>query len=250
MSSQPLDRSTELGRLVHSARSDLPDAAVLSRIAAKLPEGAPPGAAGTSAAGLSGGMKLLLGLVVAGGVGAGSYAALEGGFGGTPQRAGAAEMPSDGAALAPQVAVAPAVAPPSVSAAAVAAQDAVAEDAVAQEAVARDVAAGQDAPSAAAKPASAAKTGKPGADSLSQEAKLLERARRELVKQPAKALATTQEHKRRFPNGLLSQEREVIAIQALKALKLEGEANRRAASFEAEHPESAHQRKVESVVEK
>lgn len=90
------------------------------------------------------------------------------------------------------------------------------------------------------------KANKPAAPS---EAAILERARRSLGKNPAGALAATQEHKRLYPNGVLAQEREVIAIEALKQLKREGEAKSRAESFETEHPESAHQRKVESILE-
>ena len=48
----------------------------------------------------------------------------------------------------------------------------------------------------------------------------------------------------------MAQEREVIAIEALKRLKRESEAKSRADAFETEHPESAHQRKVESILEK
>lgn len=242
MSEERLDQATELGQLVHSARGDLPDAALLSRVAARLPDGAFPTAspgAAASATGFSAGVKLLLGLVVAGGVGAASYAAFGGGSTGTTQRPGPIE-------------VATASAPAGASGASPEPAASVAPAPMASAATNPSAAAGQGSQAlpvarSAAPPVEQGKAS--AAASLSQEAKLLEQARRELVKQPAKALATTEQHKRRFPNGALSQEREVIAIQALKALKREREANSRAATFEAEHPGSAHQRKVESVVE-
>lgn len=77
------------------------------------------------------------------------------------------------------------------------------------------------------------------------EAKLLERARRELGASPALALTLANEHARRFPRGMLSQEREVIAIAALRRLGRIAEAEARAARFDRSYPNSAHQRTVD-----
>jgi len=79
------------------------------------------------------------------------------------------------------------------------------------------------------------------------EAALLERARSELSAQPAAALADAQLHAARFPHGLLAQEREVIAIAALRRLGRSAEANARAARFDARYPNSAHQHTVDDV---
>lgn len=76
------------------------------------------------------------------------------------------------------------------------------------------------------------------------EASLLEQARSLLATNPGRALALTRDHQRRFPNGVLSQEREVIAIDALSRLEREAEAEKRAKSFQERFPDSAHQRKV------
>jgi hypothetical protein len=81
------------------------------------------------------------------------------------------------------------------------------------------------------------------------EASLLERARRELNANPAAALALTNEHSTRFPNGVLAQEREVIAIAALRKLGRGAEADRRAASFALKYPGSAHARAVSTATQ-
>jgi hypothetical protein len=77
------------------------------------------------------------------------------------------------------------------------------------------------------------------------EVELLERARRALGSDPRRALSLTQEHRARFPQGVLGQEREVIAIEALRRLGRSEEAERRAGSFEQRYPDSAHRRSVE-----
>src|SRR5690606_4034242 len=64
------------------------------------------------------------------------------------------------------------------------------------------------------------------------EAELLERARRALAQDPKRALALTRQHQARFPKGLLTQEREVIAIEALRRLGREQDAKQRAGTFE------------------
>ncbi len=83
--------------------------------------------------------------------------------------------------------------------------------------------------------------------STQAEAALLEKARSELASSPAQALAATQEHAQRFPHGLLTQEREVIAISALRRLGRTAEADARAARFEKRYPNSAHQHAVDST---
>jgi hypothetical protein len=76
------------------------------------------------------------------------------------------------------------------------------------------------------------------------EPALLQRARRLASSQPLSALQRLDEHKRRFPNGMLSSEREVLAIGLLQALGRDAEAAQRAQAFRAEHPDSVYLRRV------
>jgi hypothetical protein len=83
---------------------------------------------------------------------------------------------------------------------------------------------------------------------LPTEAELLEAARRALDSNPQRALGLIRQHERRFPNGMLAQEREVLEIAALKKLGREQAAEQKAEDFKKEFPGSAHQRKVDGVV--
>ncbi|MDQ2647705.1 MAG: hypothetical protein M3020_28165 [Myxococcota bacterium] len=92
---------------------------------------------------------------------------------------------------------------------------------------------------ASAPPASAARVKTPN------EAALLERARRALSKNPALALELTRRHQAEFPRGVLRQEREVIAIEALSRLGKADQARERGTEFRREFPNSAHGRAVD-----
>ena len=81
-------------------------------------------------------------------------------------------------------------------------------------------------------------------DAAATEALLLERARSALATNPAQSLALAQRHAAEFPHGLLTQEREVIAISALRRLGRTAEADARAARFDARFPKSVHQPKL------
>jgi hypothetical protein len=78
------------------------------------------------------------------------------------------------------------------------------------------------------------------------EAEYLERARGSLGKSPALALALANQHRSRFPYGVLGQEREVIAIEALKRLGRGAEAERRASDFARRYPGSAYSKKLDA----
>jgi hypothetical protein len=67
--------------------------------------------------------------------------------------------------------------------------------------------------------------------------------------QPAKALHALNEHARIYPQGVLSQEREVLAISALLALGKRDEAEARAERPAREHPDSAHLRRVRVLLD-
>jgi len=78
------------------------------------------------------------------------------------------------------------------------------------------------------------------------EADLLERARSALASNPSRALSLTTEHKLRFPGGVLAQEREVIAIEALRKLGKSDQASLRADQFAKQYPGSAHRHKLDA----
>ena len=78
------------------------------------------------------------------------------------------------------------------------------------------------------------------------EADLLERARAALGSNPSHAFALTSEHKLRFPGGALAQEREVIAIDALRRLGKNEQASLRADQFAKNYPSSAHRYKLDA----
>lgn len=81
-----------------------------------------------------------------------------------------------------------------------------------------------------------------------EEDRLMRRAREAVGSNPAQALSLTQEHARRFPRGTLSQEREVIAIDALVQLGRSQEARARATAFLKFYPRSAHRARIEQLV--
>jgi hypothetical protein len=85
---------------------------------------------------------------------------------------------------------------------------------------------------------------KPAAPVQLSEAELLEQARLTLKSDPNRALQRANEHARRFPRGVLVQEREVLAIQALRRLGRDAEAERRAEAFAKAFPGSAFQRNL------
>lgn len=91
---------------------------------------------------------------------------------------------------------------------------------------------------ASPKPAATTPRG-PASGDLSAERAVLDVARTALGRgDPAHALASTDEHARRFPRGALSEEREAIAVQALAQSGRAEEARSRALRFKKDHPES------------
>jgi hypothetical protein len=69
------------------------------------------------------------------------------------------------------------------------------------------------------------------------------------ARDPARALAQAREHELRFRDGMLAQEREVIAIDALLRLGRRREAESRALRFHAQYPQSAHGRRVDVLLQ-
>jgi hypothetical protein len=80
-----------------------------------------------------------------------------------------------------------------------------------------------------------------------RESALLQRAQSALASDPARALALTEQHRHSFPAGALREEREAIAIQALRGLGREPEARARAARFETKYPNSVHRSRVQAT---
>ncbi|AKV00300.1 hypothetical protein AKJ09_06963 [Labilithrix luteola] len=102
----------------------------------------------------------------------------------------------------------------------------------------------------AASPAPEASPSAPIARAPSGESEVayLRRAQASLNMNPTRALALADEHPSRFPEGVLAQEREVIAIDALVKLRRTAEARTRAGAFRSRYPSSAHLARVLSAV--
>ncbi len=82
------------------------------------------------------------------------------------------------------------------------------------------------------------------------EVDLVERADMQLRSgAPAAALAALREHELRCPSGILVQERERIAIEALAKLGRDDAARARAQAFEERFPSSPHLRRVRQVLD-
>lgn len=99
-------------------------------------------------------------------------------------------------------------------------------------------------PRVAVEPAPPKLVEKPTPPAQPSEAELLEQARAALKSAPGRALQRANEHAARFPRGVLVQEREVLAIQALRGLGRDAEADRRAEAFAKAFPGSAFARKL------
>jgi hypothetical protein len=80
----------------------------------------------------------------------------------------------------------------------------------------------------------------PAPTRLPSEAMLLRAARRALSEDPKRTLALMSEHRTRYPHGILSQEREFLAQQALKALGRTEEAAHQAKQFQSSFEDSPY----------
>lgn len=78
----------------------------------------------------------------------------------------------------------------------------------------------------------------PRMGSLTAEMRILNRARELLAEHPAEALGVIAEHRRQHPQGVLREEREAFAIEALLDLEHSAEAERRYYDFLRDYPES------------
>jgi hypothetical protein len=81
------------------------------------------------------------------------------------------------------------------------------------------------------------------------EVKLVQRAQDALRgSRPAEALALCNDHAKRFPNGMVTQECEVIAVEALVKTGRKDEARKRADRFKARFPGSASIRRLDVLL--
>ncbi len=81
------------------------------------------------------------------------------------------------------------------------------------------------------------------------EVDFLRRAQAALATSPSEALKMADDHSSLYPRGILVQEREVIAIDALTRLGRRAEAVARANAFRAAFPKSAHLSRVAALTE-
>ena len=92
---------------------------------------------------------------------------------------------------------------------------------------------------AAPRPASPVATPAPS------ELALLLQAREVSEQTPEQALRLLNEHAKRFPNGMLAPERELLVIEVLRRLGRDAEAATRLRRFETKYPRSLHLRRLE-----
>jgi hypothetical protein len=84
---------------------------------------------------------------------------------------------------------------------------------------------------------------------LREETALVQRAEGWLARDPSAALRLANEHRQRFARGILSEEREVVAIDALLRLGRRDAAEQRAQLFFASHEGSLHARRIRRLLE-
>lgn len=97
-------------------------------------------------------------------------------------------------------------------------------------------------------PAEAASAKEAPARSLDAEANLVDAARKAVHGDPARTLSLAAEHARTFPSGLLTLEREALAIHALVLLGRKAEARQRFEQFERAHPRSVHVARLRALL--
>jgi len=88
----------------------------------------------------------------------------------------------------------------------------------------------------------------PVEDALAREAALLETARAAMASSPDTALAETERHATEFPDGQLSAERELLAIDALGRLRRHDEARARAQGIAARFPQGILTERVQRIL--
>jgi hypothetical protein len=77
-------------------------------------------------------------------------------------------------------------------------------------------------------------------DALVREIALIDAAREQVSRAPARALTALDTHRHEFPTGQLAAEREFLAVEALRRLGRIDDARGRAAALAAQHPQSSY----------
>lgn len=77
---------------------------------------------------------------------------------------------------------------------------------------------------------------------LTSETDLVLSARAQLKTNPALTLSLLEKHAVLYPNGMLTPEREVLTIEALRNLGRNADAEQRLVRFLAQYPDSPHLR--------
>lgn len=103
-------------------------------------------------------------------------------------------------------------------------------------------------PPAPSLPAAPAAKASPAAVHVASESELLGQAQDALAAAPARALRLCDLHQKSYPDGMLSQERDVVAIDALMRLHEPHKAAARARSFLKAHPESTYGLRIRQIV--
>jgi hypothetical protein len=106
-------------------------------------------------------------------------------------------------------------------------------------------------PRPAAKPSvgsTAAAASKPPPALAITETQILRDARLVLDRDPRSALALSEQHRRDYPSGSFTQERELIAITALVKLGRHSEASERATRFRSAYPSSPYRARLDRIL--
>jgi hypothetical protein len=248
-----------LGEALREARADRPGAPDLAGLASRLgaatgvpisPPSATPPATGSSTVGAGASTAWWAGATTKIGVGVLLVAAGGAVYFASTARSAPNEAPRVGASSSPSAHIAAREVPPPIAssgvevparAIAAAAEPRPGPTASAPATIPRASASGSSAAAPDAVPSSLERP--------EPEAAILERARAQLATSPATALSTTEHHARSFPRGVLSQEREVVAIDALLRLGRRADAVARVDAFRARHPASAYLRRLDRLIE-
>ena len=218
--------SDELRSLFREGAEDFPTDAQLSSLASKLGPVLDAPSPGAGAAANAGRTKVLVAALGGVGLGVTVWMLLSSGPSSSPAPSSTVIQPP-----------APAVAPPSAGASF--------EPQALPSAPVSAPAVNADGTPSTARPAPAAP-----ARPAESEAEFLERARGSLGQSPSLALSLANQHRARYPSGVLAEEREVIAIEALKRLGRTAEAERRIEAFARRYPGSAYRKKLDSAAGK
>ena len=89
---------------------------------------------------------------------------------------------------------------------------------------------------------------RPSLDPLEEETRLIQQAHAQLEAHPDRALALASSHARRFPEGQLAAERELVAIDALARLGRLDQARARAARLDERYPSSPYHARAQRIL--